>query len=344
MNKNLKNTLKFTFLTALLAFFLYLAFKDVKFDELFLELRKTNYLFIILGSFIGVYIGSYIRAIRWQYLLDPLKYKINLNSLFSATMIGYMMNAAIPRAGELTRPLLIAKKENISKASAIGTILVERTFDMLTMLIVFGLSLSYYREEISRAFGEYNIETISLYTSIVILAFVTLVVIMLFNIERTEIIVEKISAKIFPVKIQDKIKKMFISMINGFSFVKYPKSYFKIFLTSVLLWGSYALSTYVSFFAFSDPNMAKLTIFDANLVLTMTTFAQTIPLPGNSAGTYHLFVKTALIGFFMVENEVALGFATVNHLVGLIFLVLIGLYYYLKENYKLNTLKVKEEK
>ena len=318
---------------------MYLAFKGVKFSELFEALKKTNYLYIILGAFFGVYVGSWIRALRWQYLLDPLKEKINLNSLFSATMIGYMMNAAIPRAGELTRPLLIAKKENISKASAIGTIVVERIFDMLSMLIVFGLCLFYYREEISRAFGEYNIEAISLYTSLLILVFVIAVVLMLFNIEKTEILVEKISAKLFPEKIQDKIKKMFISLINGFLFVKYPKSYFKIFITTVLLWVSYVLSTYIAFYAFNDIHMNKLNIFDANIVLTMTTFAMTIPLPGNSAGTYHFFVKTALVGFFAVDNEVALSFATVNHLVGLIALVLIGLYYSLKENYKLNTLK-----
>jgi len=342
LNKNLKSVLKYSFFTVLLAFFLYLAFKDVNFDNLFEELKKTNYLYIILGAFIGVYIGSYIRAIRWQYLLDPLKEKININSLFSATMIGYMMNAAIPRAGELIRPILIAKKENISKASSIGTILVERIFDMLTMLIVFGLCLFYYREEISKAFGQYNIEAISLYTSIIILIGVIIIIIMLFNIEKTDKIIEKISSRIFPVKIQDKIHKMFISLINGFLFIKYPKSYFKIFITSVLLWISYILSTYVSFFAFNDPNMNKLDVFDANLILTMGTFAMTIPLPGNSAGTYHLFVKTALVGFFMVDKDVALGYATVNHLVGLVFLVLIGLYYYLKENYKLNTLKAEK--
>jgi uncharacterized protein (TIRG00374 family) len=271
--------------------------------------------------------------------LDPLKEKIKLSDLYSATMIGYMMNAAIPRAGELARPVLIAKKENISKAAAIGTVLVERLLDMLTMLVVFGICLFYYREEISRGFGEYNIETISLYTSLVILVFVGLMIFMLFHIEKTDEIVEKISSKIFPKKIQSSIHKIFISLINGFLFIKYPKKYFKIFILTVLLWGSYVLSTYVSLQAFDDVNMRKLTFFDANLILTMITFGQTIPLPGNSAGSFHFFAKTALVGFFMVNTEVALGFATLNHLVGLIVLVLVGLYYYLKENYKLNSLK-----
>jgi len=271
--------------------------------------------------------------------MDPLKENIKLNDLFSATLIGYMMNAAIPRAGELTRPLLIAKKENISKAATIGTVMVERILDMLTMLIVFGLCLFYYREEISKGFGEYNIEAISLYSSIVILLFVGFFIFMLFNIEKTDKIVEKVSSKIFPEKIQSKIHKMFISLINGFLFVKYPKKYLQIFILSVLLWICYVLGTYVSFYAFDDVNMRKLTFFDANLVLTMITFAQTIPLPGNSAGTFHLFTRTALTVFFMVNTEVALGYATLNHLIGLIMMSAIGLYYYLKENYKISTLK-----
>jgi len=50
---------------------MYLAFKGVKFSELFEALKKTNYLYIILGAFFGVYVGSWIRALRWQYLLDP---------------------------------------------------------------------------------------------------------------------------------------------------------------------------------------------------------------------------------------------------------------------------------
>lgn len=339
MNKNLKSVLKFLFFTSFLVVFLYLAFKGVDFKTLLEEFKKTNYLYVIAGSLIGVYIGSYVRALRWRYFLDPLKENIKLNDLFSAVMIGYMMNAAIPRAGELSRPLLIAKKEGISKAATIGTVIVERLFDTLSMLFVFGLCLFYYREEISNAFGQFNIETISLYSSIIILVFVGFMILMLFNIEKTDEIVEKISSKIFPEKIQSKIHKMFISLINGFLFIKYPKKYFKIFILTVLLWLLYVLSAYVQFKAFDDANLNKLNFFDANLVLTMITFSMTIPLPGNSAGTFHFFTKTALVGFFMVNSEVALGYATVNHLVGLILLVLIGLYYYLKENYKLNSLK-----
>jgi len=338
MQSKTKNILKFLFFTALLVFFMYLAFKGVNFDNLLFELSKTKYFYAIIGSFIGVYIGSYIRAYRWQVLLEPIKAKINLNSLFSAVMIGYLMNSFIPRAGEISRPLLIAKKENISRGTAIGTVLAERIIDTLTMLAVFGCCLFYFRDRISRAFGEYNIESISLYSSVIILVFVGIVVLMLFNIERTEKIIEKISKKILPEKINSKIHTMFVSLVNGFLFVKFPRLYFRIFISSLLIWIAYVLSTYITFFAFDELVKQKLNFFDANLVLTMASFAMTLPIPGNSAGTFHFFVKTALVGFFLIDNEIAISFATVNHLLGLLMIIGIGVYYYMKENIKLNTL------
>ena len=147
--KNTKKILKFTLLTVLLLFFMYLAFKDVDFERLLLELSRTNYIYAIVGMLIGTFLGSYIRAWRWKYLLDPLKPNIKIYSLFPSVMIGYMMNALIPRGGEVARPVLTAQKEGISKASTFGTIVVERIIDMLTMFSVFGFCLFFFREKIS---------------------------------------------------------------------------------------------------------------------------------------------------------------------------------------------------
>jgi len=329
----LKKILRFSILTGLLVFFMYLAFKGIDFNGLLTELAKTKYIYAIIGTLIGSVFGSYIRALRWKYLLNPLKENISIRNLFSTVMIGYMMNALIPRAGEVSRPVLLAKKENISRASAFGTIVVERIFDMLSMFIVFGLCILYYRQRISDTFGEFNIEMISLYFSIGILLFVVFVVIMLFNLEMTERIVEKITSKILPSKYQEKIHKIFISLINGFLFIKYPKYYFKIFLLTVALWMSYALATYMTFFAFD----IHLRFIDANLILTMMSFAQTLPLPGNSAGTFHLFTKMALVNIFGVSAETALGYATVSHILGFIAILTIGFYYSIKENFKFNS-------
>ena len=311
---------------------MYLAFKGINFDKLFEELKKTNYLYAIGGSLIGVVIGSYFRALRWKYFLDPLKKGIHIKNLFSAIMVGYMMNAIIPRSGEVSRPLLLAKKEDISRAATFGTIVVERIIDVLTMLIMFGFCLFLYREKISDAFGEYDIISIALYASVAILIIVVIMIIMILNLEKTEVLIGKLTKKFIPKKYNEKIHYIFISLINGFLFIKYPKEYLKIFVLSVLIWASYVLSAYVTMFAFK----IDLSFLDINLVQTMMAFAMMIPLPGNSAGSFHFFGKTVLVSVFGIDPELAIGYVSILHLLGLISLLIIGFYYSMKENIKLN--------
>lgn len=334
MTSKVKQIIKFIILFGLLIFFLYLAFKGIDFGLLIAELGRTNYFIAVFAMLIGVVFGSVVRAWRWKYFLYPEKKNIRFQDLFSTVMIGYFTNAIIPRGGEVSRPFILAKKLGISKAFTIGTILVERIFDMLSMFLVFGLCLFFYRDKMKDAFGNLNIEAISLYTSLGILLFVLLVTIMLVKIEKTEKIIEKIAVRILPKKYSSGIKKILISLINSFSFIKYPRHYFIISFHTVLLWLVYALSTYVMFKAFNDDTINNLSYFDANLLLTLTAFAQTIPLPGNSAGSFHFFAKTTLVVVFAVTSEAAMAFATVTHLLNFIGVLVIGFYYSVKENYK----------
>jgi uncharacterized protein (TIRG00374 family) len=291
-------------------------------------LKNANYIYALAGAFIGIMIGGYFRALRWRYFLNPLKKDIKMDILFSSMMIGYMMNSIIPRAGEVYRPVMLANKEKISKASAFGTILAERVFDLLSLLISFGICMIFYKNKLSSAFAEYNLESISIYTSVLTLLFVIIIIMIIFNLEKSEILIEKITKKILPERFHQKVHNIFISMINGFLFIRYPKYYFQIFFLSVILWIIYIFSTYLTLLAFD----INLSMFDVNLVLTMATFAMTIPLPANSAGIYHLFCTATLVNVFGIDRESAFGFATVNHLLGLLGLIIVGAFYFVKEN------------
>ncbi|HMS35070.1 MAG TPA: lysylphosphatidylglycerol synthase transmembrane domain-containing protein [Ignavibacteria bacterium] len=335
MNNTVKKTLKSVLLISLTFFFLYLAFRGNDFNELFIVLKNANYLYAIAGAVTGIMLGGYFRALRWRYFLNPLKKDIKMDILFSSMMIGYMMNSIIPRAGEVYRPVMLANKEKISKASAFGTILVERVFDLLSLLISFGICMIFYKNKLSAAFEQYNLETISIYTSVITLSFVIIIVIIIFNLEKSEIIIEKITKKILPEKFHQKVHNIFISLINGFLFIRYPKYYLQILLLSVILWITYVFSTYLTLLAFN----INISMFDANLVLTMATFAMTIPLPANSAGIYHLFCTATLVNVFGIDRESAFGFATVNHLLGLLGLIIVGAFYFVKENLSIKKAK-----
>lgn len=338
MKAGTKKFLKIVILFSLTSFFLYLAFRKIDFNELFHVLKNANYFYAITGAIIGIIVGGYFRALRWRYLLNPLKKNIGIGILFSSTMIGYMMNIIIPRAGEVYRPVLLANKEKISRTSSFGTIVAERVFDMLSLLISFGICLVYFKQKLSSIFEEYNLEEISFVAAILVLLFVAIVIWILFNLEKSEAIIEKITKKILPERFHLKIQNFFVSLINGFLFIKYPRYYLPIFIQSVLIWLSYVISTYLMLIAFG----INLNLFDTNLVLTMTTFAVTIPLPANSAGVFHLFTTATLVNIYGIDKETAFGYATVNHLLGLVSMILIGSYFFLKEN--LDFKKVKDLK
>ncbi len=83
-----------------------------------------------------------VRALRWRVLLKPLRPRPDLGGLLSATIIGYAAVTALGRAAEMVRPYLIANRENVPFSSQVAAWVVERIYDVLIALAVFGFALS----------------------------------------------------------------------------------------------------------------------------------------------------------------------------------------------------------
>lgn len=89
---------------------------------------------IALASLPVYLLGLWVRTIRWQYLLRPVK-RVSTLRLYPVVIIGLMANNLIPaRAGELARAYVLGERENISKTAAFGTIAVDRIFDGVTLI------------------------------------------------------------------------------------------------------------------------------------------------------------------------------------------------------------------
>lgn len=96
-----------------------------------------------LGTSLLFSYGTYIvRALRWAVLIRPLRPNPSLRGLYSATVIGFSAVTALGRAAEMVRPYLIANKESVPFASQVAAWLVERIYDVLIALAVFGFALS----------------------------------------------------------------------------------------------------------------------------------------------------------------------------------------------------------
>jgi uncharacterized protein (TIRG00374 family) len=119
---------------AISVLFLMYAIRGQRLPEVWEGLRHANYLWLIPG--IIVYFGAvWLRTYRWKYLLRPIK-SIPVRTLFPVVTIGYMGNNIFPfRAGEVLRAYVLKRKEQVSASASLATIVVERIFDGITMLV-----------------------------------------------------------------------------------------------------------------------------------------------------------------------------------------------------------------
>jgi uncharacterized protein (TIRG00374 family) len=324
--------------TILLALFLYLAFRNVNFNELVEILETTNYLYVFIGVFIGAIGGSIVRSLRWGLMLAPIKPNIPFRSLFSTTIIGYMVNNLIPRSGEVVRPYLLGKHEGISRTSAFATIIIERIIDTVQFLLIFGVALIFFKGSIASAIPGIG-SAVTVLAALTFLLTFWIIFTMFWSDKSLKII--KFFTGILPARLHERVDKMFASLVEGFSILRNPKLLLKIGMYSILLWIIYLLGTYIPFYSFDimtgTGNLASA-LWDANLLLVLINVAMFVPSPA-ATGPYHWICKVTLMSVFSVSEPKALGYGTATHAMSFLIMLVAGLYYFITSQYKFSELK-----
>lgn len=112
---------------------------DDKWEEFKNSLKTANY-WLMLPVFFILSGSHVLRSMRWKILMKPMGYSPSLANVFFAVMIGYLANLAVPRLGEVLKCTILARYEKIPADKLIGTILIERAFDVIFLGIVFLLA------------------------------------------------------------------------------------------------------------------------------------------------------------------------------------------------------------
>ncbi|MFN8417624.1 MAG: lysylphosphatidylglycerol synthase transmembrane domain-containing protein [Anaerolineae bacterium] len=127
---------------AISVLFLYIGLRNAHLDEVWEQIRSANFLWIIPGVLI-YFAAVWGRTWRWHYLLRPLK-PVGLGKLFPIVVIGYMGNNVYPfRAGEVIRAYVLRRNEGVKITASLATIVVERIFDGLVMLLFVFIALPF---------------------------------------------------------------------------------------------------------------------------------------------------------------------------------------------------------
>ena len=114
---------------------LYFFLRGVGWTQIVTVLRSADR--VDLGLVVVFTVLLYVfRAWRWGYLLAPLA-RVPFWRLFSATVVGFMTGLVVPRAGEVVRPFLVARRHDVPTSAGFATIILERLIDLITVLCLF---------------------------------------------------------------------------------------------------------------------------------------------------------------------------------------------------------------
>lgn len=143
MGASTKKTLKLILPIALGVFFVWYWFNSTSPEnrkEILFYIKEADPFWITLSVLIGI-LGHVSRAIRWNYLLQPLGYRPKLSNNVLIILMAYFANLGIPRTGEILRATALATYEDVPFEKGFGTIVTERVIDVIMLLLVLGTTL-----------------------------------------------------------------------------------------------------------------------------------------------------------------------------------------------------------
>ncbi|MEE2931315.1 MAG: lysylphosphatidylglycerol synthase transmembrane domain-containing protein [Bacteroidota bacterium] len=302
------NALKYIVFFALALTLLFLAFRNQDPSELFNELLKVDFVWVVVSMIFGA-LAIVSRGVRWLILIDSLGYTSSkANSIYSVA-IGYFSNIAIPRAGEITRCTSLNQTEKIPVDKLFGTIILERIIDFFILIILIGitfiLKFHYIRDFFFTTFN--NIDQKELNNIFLVLFMIIVLSLLLFFVFKT---------RIRSLYLYDKVKQFFIGISDGIKSLSYVKNKVHFFGHTVFIWLMYFAMTYICFFCI--PATSNLSLSDGLFIMVIGGIGMVIPTPGGF-GSYHFAVKNGLMllgineGIFYSNTDPGLLFATTVH-------------------------------
>ena len=307
-----------------LAFFLYDTWQEESFDwSKFATTFRTLNPFWMAGSILfalSTYLG---RALRWKVLIHNQKPDASIRRLFVATAIGFTAIVLLGRPGEMVRPYLIARKEKLSVSSQVGAWFLERLYDLLMALLIFGVALVQVNSATVKA-GEALTWVLRLGGHAAGgLATVCIMLLIVFGLfsgwAETRL---RQAAGAIPASFQKRVQSMITSFIQGIRSTSSPKAVVQVVGYSILEWILIIGCYYCLFLAI--PQTAAFSLLDVSIFVGFVAFGSVVQIPGVGGGPQIVSV-VILTQLFRVSMEVASGVALLLWVVSFAVIVPFGL-------------------
>ena len=258
----------------------------ISFDVLVSYFKEANYSWIFLGLFFGI-LSHLSRAYRWKFMLEPLGFKPRFTNSVLAVLVGYLVNLALPRAGEVSRALALTNYEDVPFEKGFGTIVAERIADLIMMLLIVALTLFVQFDFI------YNLLTENFNPTKIIIGLVILAI--AFYIFSS--FVKKAKSGFLL-----KIKTFISGLIEGTTSIFKMKNKWAFIFHTVFIW-----TMYVAMFWATIPAIDGLEVPFGGILIGFIAGGFSIAATNGGIGLYPIAVAGAL-ALFDVPTEPATAF------------------------------------
>lgn len=279
-------------------------------SEMAVHFREARYSWIGISLIFAV-MAHLSRARRWILLIEPLQHKPGLWNTINAVLFGYLANYALPRLGEVSRCIALGKKEKIPVDALLGTVIIERTIDLVSMFIILFFLLIARFEKFGAFFSDYIFDPISTRVASIfgqtflfwlLVGSVVVVIILLLIIFRKQIMRTK------PVQ---KILEILRGVSQGLQTVLHMERKWEFLFHTLFIWFNYAMMTWVIVFAL--PHITgDLKFMDGIFLLVIGSLGMAVPVQ-SGIGAFHWIVSRGLHYVYGLELSEGLVFATLQH-------------------------------
>ncbi len=292
--------------------FLYLAMREIDWQELGLVFQQANYLYLLPALPVLLAINV-VRAYRWRLLIDT-EVRLPLVRIFHIVNIGYFFNNVLPaKAGELVRGYLVGRMIPGGIGQAVSTLLIERLLDVLTVVMLLVVLLPLVDLPTWATRGGL------LFGAAAVAGTIVLIVLSRFGRRGVDAIWRVVGR--VPLVGRDGVRAAAQNLVDGFGVLTVGRLVPSIIISSALIWLGYAIFNYILMTAF---HLQYLPFWAAALVLCATGFAMVLPSSPGAMGVFQWAAVQAL-AVFAVSESVAFGYSLGLQLYTNLTLIVLGL-------------------
>ncbi len=318
MSSLVKNIIKYTLTLVLAVALVFYVLSTVNVAEMINKVKQAKLSWVILGVSINL-LSHLSRARRWNLLMEPMGYKPKTHRTFVAVMVGYFANLFLPRMGEISRCAVLKRTDNVPIDKAFGTVVAERAFDFICLIILIGLSLILEFNRLTTFFSEkvFNEPTptaeASLTTNPLLWGSAILGLCVLMFVSFRE--------KIKNLNIYKKIVAFIKGVLEGVFSIRKLKRKNEFIFHTIFIWACYYFMTYLVFFSLEATS--SLSPVAGLVLLVVGGLGMSAPVQGGF-GAFHEFVSSALEGFYHLSKLDGLAFAVVIHTSQTLAVIIVG--------------------